>query len=250
MIQIKTQAEIELMREGGQILATVLNTVGKSIHPGITSKELAEIAKHEVKVLGGEPAFLGYSGFPDVICISINDQVVHGIPSGRIIKKGDIVSLDFGVKYKGLVTDSARSILVESSDPIKQKLIEGTKKSLDAGISAVMNGKYTGDIGVAIETVLKSYGLGIVRDLVGHGVGHSLHEDPDIPNYSRADKGPKLFSGVTIAIEPMTTLGLYEVFTAADGWAVMTKDGSLSAHFEDTVLVTDNGSEILTRLKS
>lgn len=248
MIKIKTPAEVDLMREGGQILATVLDMVVKSVCPGITTKELAELAKHEVKALGGEPAFLGFSGFPDVICISINNQVVHGIPSKYIVKKGDIVSLDFGVKYGGMFTDSARSVLVDSIDPIKQKLIEGTRNSLDKGISIVKSGKYTGDIGAAVQTILESYGLGVVRDLVGHGVGCALHEDPDVPNYGKTGMGQGLPSGATIAIEPMSTLGSYEVFTEADGWTVVTKDGSLSAHFEDTILVTKTGSEILTRL--
>ena len=249
MIQIKTQAEIELMRESGQILAIVLNKVIDAVQPGITTKELAVIADNEVRRLGAEPAFLGYSGFPDVICISINDQVVHGIPGGQVIKKGDIVSLDFGVKFKGMVTDSARSILVNSTDTIRQKLIDGTQKSLNAGIAVVKSGKHIGDIGAAVQAVLESYGLGVVRDLVGHGVGRLVHEDPDVPNYGNSGTGPELSSGMTIAIEPMSTLGSYEVYTAADGWAVVTKDGSLSAHFEDTILVTEAGSEILTRLK-
>ncbi|HUD03674.1 MAG TPA: type I methionyl aminopeptidase [Patescibacteria group bacterium] len=249
MIQIKTQAEIELMRESGQILAIVLNKVIDAVQPGITTKELAVIADNEVRRLGAEPAFLGYSGFPDVICISINDQVVHGIPGGQVIKKGDIVSLDFGVKFKGMVTDSARSILVNSTDTIRQKLIDGTQKSLNAGIAVVKSGKHIGDIGAAVQAVLESYGLGVVRDLVGHGVGRLVHEDPDVPNYGNSGTGPELSSGMTIAIEPMSTLGSYEVYTAADGWSVVTKDGSLSAHFEDTILVTEAGSEILTRLK-
>jgi len=249
MIQIKTQAEIELMRESGQILAIVLNKVIDAVQPGITTKELAVIADNEVRRLGAEPAFLGYSGFPDVICISINDQVVHGIPGGQVIKKGDIVSLDFGVKFKGMLTYSARSILVNSTDTIRQKLIDGTQKSLNAGIAVVKSGKHIGDIGAAVQAVLESYGLGVVRDLVGHGVGRLVHEDPDVPNYGNSGTGPELSSGMTIAIEPMSTLGSYEVYTAADGWSVVTKDGSLSAHFEDTILVTEAGSEILTRLK-
>jgi len=247
VIQIKTDAEIKLMRESGKILAQVLKTVGESIKPGISGKNLAEIAAVEAKKLGGEPAFLGFSGFPAVICISINNEVVHGIPTSTPIKDGDIVSLDFGVKYKGLYTDAARSYLV-GQDAIKQRFLDITRQSLNAGIDATKIGAHIGDIGSAVQTVLEKHSYGVVRDLVGHGVGRTLHEDPNIPNYGLAGSGPVLQTGMTLAIEPMSTMGSYEVMTAEDGWAVLTRDGSLSAHFEDTVLVTKDGAEILTRI--
>lgn len=244
----KTPAELAAIRESGRMLATVLGVVGAAITPGITTKELDTIAATELKKLGGKPAFLGYYGFPAVICISINDEVVHGIPGTRVVKSGDLVSFDFGVTYNGMITDAARSVLVGPHNKAKQGLLDGTLESLDAGIATVKHGVHVGDIGAAVQAILDSYGYGIVRDLVGHGVGHALHEDPNIPNYGKTGTGPELMAGMTIAIEPMATLGSYKVYTAADGWTVATRDGSLAAHFEDTVLVTETGAEILTRI--
>jgi methionyl aminopeptidase len=248
MTKIKTPAELAEMRESGRMLATVLDIVQKAIVPGITTKELDTIAAEELEKLGGKPAFLGYYGFPGVICISLNDEVVHGIPGKQVVKNGDIISFDFGVNYQGMITDAARSILVGPHNKAKQILIDGTLESLDAGIAAVKKGVQVGDISAAVQAVLDEYGYGIVRDLVGHGVGHALHEEPNIPNYGKAGTGPVLSAGMTIAIEPMTTLGSYKVYTAADGWTILTRDGSLAAHFEDTILVTETGAEILTRL--
>jgi methionyl aminopeptidase len=247
MTKAKTLSEIEDMRKSGSILATVLDEVEKYLKPGVTTEELNTVAAKKLKKLGGLPAFLGYYGFPAVICISVNDEVVHGIPGKRIIKNGDIVSLDFGVNYNGMITDAARTVLVGAANKAKMQLIAGTLESLDAGISAVKAGARIGDISSSIQSVLDEYGYGIVRDLVGHGVGHELHEDPNIPNYGKASTGPELESGMTIAIEPMATLGSYKVYTADDGWTILTRDGSLAAHFEDTILVTDDGFEILTR---
>lgn len=248
MTKIKTPAELANMRESGRMLATVLDVVGKSIEVGITTIELDAIAARELAKLGGKPAFLGLYGFPAVICISLNDEVVHGIPGKRVVKNGDIVSFDFGVNYNGMITDAARTILVGPHNKAKQNLIDGTLASLDAGIAAVKNGAQVGDISANVQAVLDGYGYGIVRDLVGHGVGHELHEEPNIPNYGKAGTGPTLVAGMTIAIEPMTTLGSFKVYTASDGWTIATRDGSLAAHFEDTVLVTEAGAEILTRL--
>jgi methionyl aminopeptidase len=248
MTKVKTAAEIAAMRESGRMLATVLELVQKSIKPGITTKELDTIAATELEKLGGTPPFLGYYGFPGVICISVNDEVVHGIPSNYVVKSGDIISFDFGVTYQGMITDAARTVLVGPHNKAKQHLIDGTLESLDAGIAAVKDGVQVGDISAAIQSVLDEYGYGVVRDLVGHGVGHELHEDPNIPNYGRPATGPILEAGMTIAIEPMTTLGSYKVYTADDGWTVCTRDGSLAAHFEDTVLITENGADVLTRL--
>lgn len=247
--RVKSPSEIAAMRDSGRMLATVLEVLRPLTVPGVTTKELADRAASELKALGGEPAFRGYQNFPDVICISVNDEVVHGIPSPtRIIQAGDIVGLDFGVKFKGMITDGAISVI--AGKPISaahRKLLQVTEQSLAAGISAVHDGVRTGDIGAAVEAVLKPQGYGIVRDLVGHGVGHEIHEDPNIPNYGRANTGPWLQAGMTIAIEPMATLGGERVYVHEDGWTISTYDGSRSAHFEHTVLITEDGAEILTK---
>jgi methionyl aminopeptidase len=248
MIFIKDESEIAAMRESGQILAKVLQKAINSIRPGIATQEIAGIAKKEIEKYNAEAAFLNYDGFPSVICISVNDQVVHGLPGDYVIKAGDLVSLDLGIKYKGMITDAARTTLVDSQDKAKLKLLSTTQKALDAGIDAVKDGARTGDLGSAIQNVLEGDGYGVVRTLVGHGVGKQVHEEPDIPNYGLKGTGTVLKPGMTIAIEPMSTMGAYDVYTTADGWSIATKDGSLSAHFEDTVLVTINGAEILTRL--
>jgi len=238
------------MRESGRLLATVLQAVKAKVEPGVSTKDLARLAATELAKLGGRPAFLGYQGFPDVICISINDEVVHGIPrADKIIHTGDLVSLDFGVIYEDMITDAAITLIAGKP---KQKrhvnLVSHTETALQVGIDAVHAGVRTGDIGASIERYLKKYGYGIVRDLVGHGVGHELHEDPNIPNYGRPDSGPWLNAGLTIAIEPMVTLGTDRIYIADDDWTVLTADGSWSAHFEHTVLITDTGAEILTCL--
>jgi len=248
--RVKTTDEISAMRQSGKILATVLERLKNEISEGMSTKDLAEIAKNELKSTGGQPTFLGYFGFPDVLCVSVNDEVVHGIPrASNIIKNGDVVSLDFGVTYKSMITDAAITVIVGNNQNKQHaKLVNETYKSLLAGISVVSDGVKVGDIGFAIEEVLNRSKYGIVRDLVGHGVGHELHEDPNIPNYGSQHRGPQLRSGMTIAIEPMATLGDYKVKTDADDWTMRTADGSIAAHFEHTVLITDNGSEILTKL--
>lgn len=251
--RVKTKAEIAAMRESGRMLATVLKLLGARLEPGMSTKDLAVIAARELDKLGGTPSFKGYQGFPDVICVSINDEVVHGIPrAGRVIADGDIVGMDFGVTYKGMITDSAVSLIAgkpKTSGHVR--LLEDTKKALEAGIAAVHDQVRTGDIGAAIQESLTRYKgrrYGIVRDLVGHGVGHQLHEDPNIPNYGNRDTGPWLKKGMTIAIEPMVTLGTERVHVAPDGWTMLTNDGKRSAHFEHTVLVTADGAEVLTAL--
>ncbi len=248
--KIKTADEIAAMRISGQMLAKILQLLKPQVVPGISTKQLADIAAAELKRLGGEPAFLGYQGFPEVICISVNDEVVHGIPRiDKIINEGDIVGLDFGVTYKGMITDSAISVIAGRP---KQKghvqLIKDTEMALQAGIASLHDQVRTGDVGAAIENSLKHRRYGIVRDLVGHGVGHQVHEDPNIPNFGRPNTGPWLSAGLTIAIEPMITLGTDRVYLAADGWTVLTADGSWSAHFEHTTLVTEDGAEVLTSL--
>lgn len=246
--KVKTEAEIANMRESGRMLATVHSEIKKFVEPGVSEIEVAQLAARELKALGGAPTFKGYSGFPDVICISVNDAVVHGIPGNRIINDGDIASFDFGVTYNGMVTDSAFSMVVGSGNTVLQQLVSVTEQSMMAGIEALRDGVKTGDIGAAVEAVLKLHNYGIVRELVGHGVGHSLHEMPDIPNYGQAGSGHELKAGMTIAIEPMANLGTEKIVMDSDGWTIRTADGKPSAHFEHTVLITENGFEILTKL--
>jgi methionyl aminopeptidase len=250
LTRVKTSDEISAMRESGLMLATILDTLKKSTKEGMSTKDLAIIAQKELNKLGGKPTFLGFQGFPDILCTSINDEVVHGIPrSSKIIRSGDIVSLDFGVTYRQMITDAAISFIVGKNGlPQNQKLVDITQQSMYAGIDAVHEAVRTGDIGNAVESVLRKHNYGVIEDLVGHGVGHYLHEDPNIPNYGHRGKGEILHSGMTIAIEPMATLGGHNIVIDDDGWTVLTKDGSWAAHFEHTILITDDGSEILTRL--
>lgn len=249
---VKKPHEIEAMRAAGKILAKILEVVQKSSQSGMTTKDLADIAAKELKALGGKPSFLGYDGatpFPDVICISVNDEVVHGIPSTKLIlNKGDLISIDFGVTYDGMVTDAARSYILGGEAKTQvMNLVKDTEAAMFAGIQTLRDGVRVGDISSAIQKVLVKGSYGIVRDLVGHGVGHQLHEEPDIPNYGFAGSGPVLKAGMTIAIEPMATLGTHAVTVDDDQWTIRTADGSLAAHFEDTVLITERGFEILTQ---
>lgn len=242
----KTEAEIANMRISGKMLATVLDVLQRSIAPGMTAKEVALLAAQELKGLGGKPAFLGYQGFPDVICISTNDEVQHTIPRERILHAGDVVNLDFGVTYNGMITDGGITIPVGGScSKEARRLLDGTKLALDTAVSLVGPGVRVGEISQAIEKVLKAHKLGIVRELVGHGVGHFLHEDPEIPNYY-VGKGAELKPGMTIAIEPITTLGSPAIMFDRDGWTIKSKDGTWAAQFEHTVLVTNSGVEVLT----
>lgn len=252
-ITIKTPADIDAMREGGQMLAVVLELMRDSCAPGKTPKELALLARTKLTELGGEPAFLGYPGrwapFPDVICISVNDEVQHSIPSERPLEAGDVVNFDFGVRHKGMITDGGITLCVDNKTTLDtDRLIKGAKRALEEGLSVVRPGCHVGDISAAIERVLRKHRLGIVRDLVGHGVGYELHEDPEIPNYGRAGTGPVLKAGMTIAIEPIVTLGDPSIKEDHDGWTLRTRDGSWSAQFEHTILVTTTGHEILTKL--
>jgi len=247
--RIKTDKEIAAMRESGRMLATVLNKLSKEIAVGMSTKDLSEIAKAELKALGGQPTFLGYGGFPDVLCVSINDEVVHGIPrQTHTINDGDIVSMDFGVTYHGMITDAAISVIVGKGSQAAINLVKTTEESLQAGIFAVNGSAKIGDVSAAIQKVLDAGKYGIIRDLVGHGVGHELHEEPNIANYGKKGMGAFLQPGMTIAIEPMATLGGYKVLTDPDNWTIRTADGALAAHFEHTVLVTKDSAEILTQL--
>ena len=252
--QPKTETELDNMRQSGRMLATVLDFLVRRTEAGMTSKHLADMAAKELKTLGGQPAFLGVKShsqgqpFPDVICISISEQVQHGIPSERVIKRGDIVNFDFGVSYKGMITDSGLTIPVGEITPAAQHLLDNTKKALDAGLRRVKAGVRVRSISKAIETVLSRARLGIVAELVGHGVGHQLHEEPEIPNIAAIASDYVLQENQTIAVEPIATLGSGRIRLDADQWTLISADNSLAAHFEHTVRVTRNGCEILTQL--
>lgn len=248
--RIKTDFELDAMRESGKMLATVLNLLTAQVQENMTPKDLAIMAATELKKLGGEPAFLGYQGFPDVICISVNDQVQHSIPNSKKISNGDVINFDFGVKYKGMITDAGTTVIVggvalSDSD---ENLVKGTLEARDTAVNMIRAGIKIGDISSVVQSVLEKYRLGIVKELVGHGVGHELHEDPEIPNYGKAGIGPELVAGMTIAVEPITTAGSPDIYIEKDGWTIKTWDGSNSAQFEHTILVLENGSEVLTTL--
>lgn len=253
MTKVKSPKEIEAMRESGRILGAVLKLIREQVQPGHTGKDMARLARQELKAMGAKPAFFGYPGppgvisFPDVICISVNDEVVHGIPNDTEFKAGDLVGFDFGVDYRGMITDAAISVLIgNTGTPAAKRLLAATEASLEAGIAVMKGGMQVGDISEAVQNVLDSEKLGIVRDLVGHGVGHEVHEGPDIANYGKAGTGPVLQAGMTVAVEPMATLGGYDVDIDQDGWTIRTLDRSLSAHFEHTILLTEAGHEVLT----
>lgn len=245
----KTDAELAAMRKSGQILASVLELIRREVRAGMTPKEVSALAAAELERLGGKPAFKGFEGYPDIICISNNNEVQHSIPNAVPFKNGDVVNFDFGVVYEGMVTDAGITVCIGGRpDAAAARLLRGTEEALYAGIDMVRDGVRVGDVSAAIEKVLRAYGLGIVRELVGHGVGHALHEPPEIPNYGKPGTGPILRAGMTIAIEPITTLGGHKIFAAHDGWTLLTVDGSRSAQFEHTLLVTQGGSEILTQI--
>ena len=250
-ITIKTPREIELMREAGRILAEVHNELGKIIEPGITTLEIDKMGEKLIRSFGCEPSFLNYQGYPASICVSVNEEVVHGIPSPkRILKEGDIVSLDAGVIYKGYHSDAARTYGVGQITKEATQLIEVTKQCFFEGIKFAKPGNHLHDISNAIMDYATKYGYGVVRDLTGHGIGSHLHEDPDIPNFRQKKRGPKLVPGMTLAIEPMINAGTYRVSWLDDDWTVVTNDGKLSAHYENTVLITEEGCEILSLSKS
>lgn len=249
MGQTRTESEIAALRTSGRILATILQLMEQECAAGKTPKDMSNLAKDELAKLGGEPAFLGFYGYPDIICISVNDNVQHSIPDNRPFKDGDVVNFDFGVRYNGMITDAGITVCVgNKTTPETARLIKGTQQALYDGLKVVKHGCHVGDISAAIERTLRKYHLGIVRELVGHGVGRELHEDPEIPNYGRPGTGPILKSGMTVAIEPITTLGNPAIKEHSDGWTLSSVDGSWSAQFEHTVLVTPSGCEILTRL--
>jgi len=243
---VKNDTEIDRLRQSCKMLADVLTIIENEVDVGMSTADIDQIARKEIKALGGKPAFYGYQGFPGAACTSVNEQVVHGIPGKYELQDGDIISVDCGIEYKGMISDSAFSKIVGNRTSDDEALLESTEASMLAGINQVKAGCTTGDIGNAVEAVLTDAGYGIVRDLVGHGVGRSLHEAPEIPNFGKAGTGPKLLAGMTIAIEPMSSRGDWRVNILPDNWTIVTKDDSRSAHFEHTVLVTDTGFEILT----
>ncbi|HAC56531.1 TPA: type I methionyl aminopeptidase [Candidatus Saccharibacteria bacterium] len=248
--RIKTDDEIQAMRDGGKLLATIFEGLKKQVRAGVSELELDAWVAKEIVALGAEATYkTSEVNFPASICISTNEDVVHGVPTEYVLKKGDVVGFDLVVSYKGMKTDSAFTLVVdEKPSGDKQRLLEYTERSLYAGIDVIKGPVRVGDISAAVEKVLHEGRLGIVRELVGHGVGHSMHQAPDIPNYGNAGKGFLLEPGDTIAIEPMTTLGHEDIVTDADGWTIKTRDGSLAAHFEHTVLITETGAEILTKI--
>ena len=246
MINIKSDYEISLMRKAGNIVYRTHKYLEPYIKPGITTKELDKLAYDFIISQDATPSFLNYNGFPGSICTSVNDEVVHGIPSNRKLKNGDIIGIDIGANYKGYHGDSAWSYKVGSVSKETEYLLEHTEKALFEGLKQVKPGNRIGDISNAIETYANAHNLGVVRELVGHGVGSNLHEEPDVPNYGKKGTGPLLKEGMTIAIEPMLNLGTHKIYILDDDWTIITRDGSPSAHFEHSVVVTKDGYRILT----
>ncbi|UNC90956.1 type I methionyl aminopeptidase [Candidatus Contubernalis alkaliaceticus] len=248
MITLKSDHEIELMREAGRIVALTHKILAQAVVPGITTAELDFIAEKNIRAHGGEPAFKGYNGFPASICTSINEQVVHGIPSIRKLKSGEIISIDVGVCYKGYYGDAAVTLPVGEINDSAAELLEVTRGSLYNALQFARIGNRLSDISHGVQTFAEDRGYHVVRNYVGHGIGTSMHEEPEIPNFGRPGRGPKLQKGMVLAIEPMINIGTWEVETLEDNWTVVTKDTSLSAHFEHTVAIGEEGIEILTEL--
>jgi methionyl aminopeptidase len=247
LIVRKSPGELEAMEEGGRITASCLKMLSENVWAGVTTRELDHLAEEFIQDHGGKPEFKGYQGFPASICASPNAMIVHGIPGSYRLKDGDIISLDVGVRYRGFVTDSATTVAVGEVPEDTEGLLTVTQKCLVEAAEQVRAGNRLGDIGYAIQSVAEARGYGVIRDLVSHGVGRKMHEDPQIPNYGSPGTGPRLMPGMVFAIEPMITLGGYEIrMSEWDGWSIYTADGSLSAHYEHTVAVTENGPRILT----
>lgn len=246
-ITIKSEKEIELMRESGKILADVLKELENEVCDGISTLDIDKKCNELIRKHGCTPSFLNYNGFPASICISVNEQVVHGIPNrNKIIKNGDIVSLDCGVIYKGYHSDAARTLAVGEISDEARKLIDVTRQSFFEGIKFAREGYHLYEISAAIQKYVEANGFSVVRDLVGHGIGRALHEEPEVPNFAQRRRGPLLKAGMTLAIEPMVNQGRYDVYWEDDDWTVVTEDGSLSAHYENTVLITKGEPELLT----
>lgn len=247
-IIIKSPNEINLMRQAGRILATLLVTLRHEIRPGLKTKELDSLTVRELARLGATPSFLGYRGYPATLCVSVNDEIVHGIPGERVLREGDIVSLDVGCIFQGFQADSAITVPVGKISSQAQRLLEVTREALRSGIKAARGGHYLGDISAAVQGYVESRGFSVVREYSGHGIGRALHEEPQIPNFGAAGQGPLLQPGMTLAIEPMVTVGDWRTKVAPNKWTVSTVDGSLSAHFEHTIVITEGLAEVLTKL--
>lgn len=248
-IEIKTKQELEKMKVAGRIVGEILAKLSDIIKPGITTKEIDSFSEKYIRSLKMKPAFLGYNGFPATACVSVNDEVVHGIPNAsRVLKEGDIVSVDMGVIYEGYYGDAAKTYAVGNISDTAGKLLKITELSLQKGIERILPGNRLGDISYAVQKTAESAGFSVVRDFVGHGIGRKMHEEPQIPNFGKADTGVKLLPGMVLAVEPMINIGGYEVDILDDGWTVVTRDGSLSAHFEHTIAITEDGHEILTKV--
>ena len=245
-IIIKSEREIAVMRQAGRIVATVLDILSKQVRPGMKTKELDVIAAREVERLGAKPSFKGYRGFPANLCVSVNDEIVHGIPGERILRQGDIVSLDLGVSFMGFQGDAAVTIGVGEVDLKARELMETTEGGLKTGIAAARAGARLGDISAAIQNYAESMGYSVVRKYTGHGIGREMHEEPQIPNFGPPGTGPVLEKGMTLALEPMVNVGDWRTRVGDDHWTVLTADGSLSAHFEHTIAITDGEPEVLT----
>ena len=247
MITLKSPREIEFMREAGKIAGEAHELVGKEVRPGVTTRHLDEIVRRHIEKCGAVPSFLGYSGYPATINASVNDEIVHGIPGDRVLKDGDIVSIDLGAKYKGFHSDCARTYAVGHISAEAARLISITEQAFYAGMKAFQDGAHLVSISAGVQKTAEDAGFSVVRELVGHGIGRDLHEEPNVPNFVSVGRGPRLRVGMVLAIEPMINYGGMETVTMPDGWTVRTKDGSLSAHYEHTVALTDNGPLILTR---
>jgi len=245
-IIIKSDREIELMRQAGKIVAAVLKILSEQMKPGMKTKELDAIAGREVAGLGAKPSFKGYRGFPASLCVSINDEVVHGIPGERVIADGDIVSLDFGAVYDGYQGDAALTVAVGDISPEAKDLLETTEAALGAGIAAAKPGGRLGDVSAAIQNYAEARGYSVVREYTGHGIGRDMHEEPQIPNFGNPGVGPRLASGMALALEPMVNAGDWRTRVDSNHWTVLTADGKLSAHFEHTIVITDGEPEVLT----
>ncbi|HVP56931.1 MAG TPA: type I methionyl aminopeptidase [bacterium] len=243
---VKTEEEIELMRRSARVVAETLRLLGSAVKAGITTKELDQLAEDHIRSRGGLPSFKGYRGFPATICASVNSEVVHGIPGPRRLEDGDIISIDVGVLKEGYHGDGAATFAVGTISEEASRLLETTRQALEAGIAQARAGNRVRDISQAVQGVVEAAGFSVVRDLVGHGIGQQMHEEPQIPNFVSGAQSPMLAKGMTLAIEPMVNAGAYAITVKDDAWTVVTSDGSLSAHFEHTVAVTDDGAETLT----
>lgn len=245
-IVVKSRDEIAIMRQAGRVVAETLQLLVERLRPGTVERELDEIVRREFARRGVEPTFLGYHGYPATVCVSVNDEIVHGIPGDREIQDGDVVSIDLGCTYKGFVADAALTVGVGNVSPEAQRLIDVTREALARGIAAARAGARVGAIGHAVQTYVESQGFSVVREYVGHGVGREMHEEPQVPNYGSPDSGPVLRPGMVIAIEPMVNAGDWRTKRDSDNWTVRTADGSLSAHFEHTLAITEGEAEVLT----